>query len=59
MFETKVIQNIKTHVSCSKIFFPENRAVYNVEKYGTAGQPTDDDIIGACALHIGKSPVEM
>jgi hypothetical protein len=28
------------------VFFPENRAVYeNVEKYGTAGQATDDNII--------------
>ena len=27
-------------------FFSENRAVYEMEKYGTAGQATDDNIIG-------------
>jgi hypothetical protein len=25
----------------------------NEEKYGTAGQAADDNIIGACALHAG------
>jgi hypothetical protein len=29
----------------NNVFFPENRAVYeNLEKYGTAGQTTDDNI---------------
>jgi len=27
-------------------FFSENRSVYDVEKYGTARQATDDDING-------------
>ena len=30
MFQTKVVQEIKTHILCSLIFFPENRAVYEI-----------------------------
>jgi hypothetical protein len=29
MFQTKVVEKIKTHVLCS-IIFPENRAVYEM-----------------------------
>ena len=40
LFETKVVGKFKTHIICSKTFFPENYAVYNnVEKYGTAERP--------------------
>jgi len=30
MFQTKVVQKIKTHILCSVIFFFENRAVYEI-----------------------------
>jgi hypothetical protein len=40
MFQTKIVEDIKTHFSVPEIF-SENRAVYdNVEKYGTATQAT-------------------
>ena len=42
MFQTNDVEEIKTHILCSIIPPPENRAVYNVEKYGTAVQTTDD-----------------
>jgi hypothetical protein len=46
MFQTDVVVNIKTHILCSLTFF---RKFYplrdNVEKYGKAGQATDDNII--------------
>jgi hypothetical protein len=46
MFQTKVIEKIKTHILCS-IIFPENSAVYEImwKKYGRARQATDDNII--------------
>jgi hypothetical protein len=38
------VEKIKTHLVCS-ITFPENRAVdEKIEKYGTAGEATDDNI---------------
>ena len=45
MFQTKVVEKIKTHILCSiTFFFFENRAVCeNVEKYCRAGQATDDN----------------
>jgi hypothetical protein len=44
----KVAEKIKTHVICSTIFFSENHAFYDktLEKYGTATQDTDNNIIG-------------
>ena len=39
MFQTKVAEQIKTHILCSKLFFPDNQAVY-VEKYSTGRQAT-------------------
>jgi hypothetical protein len=50
MFQTKVIeknQNTIFFLLLSKI------VLFNEEKYGTAGQAADDNIIGACALHAG------
>jgi hypothetical protein len=45
MFHTNVLDKIKAQISDS-ISFSENRVVYeNVEKFGTAGQTTDDNII--------------
>jgi hypothetical protein len=44
MFQTRVVEKLKTRVLCSVIFF--NRAVYeNVEKYGGASQATDGTVI--------------
>jgi len=42
MFQTKVVQKIKTHILCSVTFFPENRAVREIMwgKYCTVGQAT-------------------
>jgi hypothetical protein len=40
MFETKLVEKIKTHILCSvSLFFFENRAVYEImwEKYERAG----------------------
>jgi hypothetical protein len=47
MFQLKVVEKIKTHISCSVTFFPPgNLAVYeSVEKYGGARQAIDDDIM--------------
>jgi len=30
MFQTKVLEKIKTHILCSVIFFPQNCAIYEV-----------------------------
>jgi hypothetical protein len=49
MFQTKVVEKIKTPVLCSItfFFFFENRAVYEIMRkmYGRAGHATDDNII--------------
>jgi hypothetical protein len=51
MFQTEVVEKIKTRVLCSITFF-FNRAVYdNVVKYCTTGQTTDDNLAHAhCVL---------
>jgi hypothetical protein len=43
----KVVENSKTHVMFSIIFFPENGAVCDIiwENIVTVGQATDDNII--------------
>ena len=57
MFQTKVVQRIKTQILCSNNFPPpENCAVYevmgNVEKYFKAGQATDENMAPArCIAH--------
>ena len=54
MFQTEVVEKIKTHILCSiTFFFLENLAVYMIKvlKYSTAGQATDDDTAHAhCVL---------
>ena len=30
MFQTKFVEEIKTHIFCSVFFFPENRVVYEI-----------------------------
>jgi hypothetical protein len=42
MFQTKVVEKIKTHILCS--FSRKSRRLWdNVKQYGTAGQATDDN----------------
>ena len=45
MFQTKVVEKIKTHILCS-VTFPRKscRLWDNVGKYGRAGQATDDSV---------------
>jgi len=46
MFQTKVVQKIKTHILCSVSFFRKScRLCDNVDKYFRVGQATDDNII--------------
>ena len=47
MFQTKVVEKIKTHILCSVTFFFENRAVCEImwKKYCRVGQFTGDNII--------------
>jgi len=51
MFQTKVVQKIKTNILCSIIFFQKLCHLWdNVQKYcGTRGA-TEDNII--CRMHI-------
>ena len=43
MFQTKVVEKIKTHFMLNKFFFRKSCRLWdNVEKYGRAGQSTDD-----------------
>jgi hypothetical protein len=48
MFQTEVVEKIKTHTECSMLFiyiFRKSRHLLgNMEKYGTARQATDDNI---------------
>jgi hypothetical protein len=47
MFQTKVVDKIKTHILCSIMFFLENCPLWdNVEKYCIAGQATDNNVNG-------------
>jgi len=51
MFQTEVVQKIKTDILCSVTFFLQSCHLWdNVEKYCRAGQVTDGQC-GACALH--------
>jgi hypothetical protein len=46
MCQTKVVEKIKTHFVCSITLFRKSCCLWhNVEKYGTARQATDDNII--------------
>jgi hypothetical protein len=54
----KFVEKIKTHILCSIPFFRKSCRLWdNVEKYGTAGQASDDNIIRRmrCACWITKS----
>jgi hypothetical protein len=52
MFQTNIVEKIKTRILCSITFFSENHAVYeNVEKYCRAAQATDGNMVLAqCML---------
>jgi hypothetical protein len=55
MFQTKVVEKIKTHILCSVTFFPKNRAVYEIMWKNTV-QPDRPQMTiqyGACALPAG------
>ena len=46
MFRIKVVQKIETHVLCSVTFFQNSCSLRdNVEKYGTAGQAIDSNMV--------------
>jgi hypothetical protein len=51
MFQTKVVEKIKTHISFSIMFFSQNRAVYDKmwKKYCRSGRTRWE--YGACALY--------
>jgi hypothetical protein len=44
MFQTKVVEKIETHISCSVNFFAERRAVYEImwKNIIERGQATDN-----------------
>ena len=47
MFQTKVVEIIKTHVSCSIPFFRNSCHLGdNAEEYGGAGEARDDTVTG-------------
>ena len=52
MFQTKVVDKIKTHILCSVTFFRKSGRLWdNVVKYFTAGQAIDDNMAHAhCML---------
>jgi hypothetical protein len=53
MFQTKVVEKIKTHILCSEPFFIENYAVYKIklENYFRVGQTTENNMAHAhCML---------
>jgi hypothetical protein len=46
MFHIQFVDKIKTRILCSVTFFQQPSPLWhNVEKYGTAGQATDDKIV--------------
>jgi hypothetical protein len=45
MFQTKVVEKIKTHILCSVTFFRKSYCLWdNVEKYGRAREATNDNM---------------
>ena len=45
MFQTKVVEKIKTHISCSITFPKSSRLWDNVGKYGRARHDADDNVM--------------
>ena len=51
MFQTKVVEDIKTHILCSVTFSQKSCRLWdNVEKYGRAGQVTDENMAHAHSM---------
>jgi len=52
IFQTKILEKIATHIFIFCNFFPLKscRLWDNVEKYGRAGQTTDDNMAHACCM---------
>jgi len=51
MFQTKLVEEIKTHILCSVFFLIENRAVYEIMGETKYGQATDDNMaLAHCML---------
>jgi hypothetical protein len=51
LFQTKVVENIKTHILYSATFFRKSCPLWDVEKYCRAVQVTDDSMAQAhCML---------
>jgi len=53
MFQTKVVEKVKTHILCSVTFFRKScRLLDNVENFCRAGQATDENMAHAyCMLN--------
>jgi len=45
VFETKIVEKIKTHIFCSVTFFSKNRAVYDIVWGKNVIKTTGDNII--------------
>ena len=57
MFQTEVVEKIKTHILCSVIFRKKKsfQLLDNVEKYCRAGQSTDDNMAHAHCMLVPKA----
>jgi len=56
MFQTKVVEKIKTHFVFSNLFSRKFYSLWdNVEKYCRAGQVTDDNIVWRTRITCWKS----
>ena len=54
MFRKQLVEKIKRHILRSAAIFRNScRLKYNVEKYGTAGQATDENIIRRMRFAFG------
>jgi len=45
MFQTKVVENIKTHILCSITFFQKSCCLYEMWKNWSVREATNDNII--------------
>jgi len=51
MFQTKVVEEIKTHILCSKPFFLISCCLWDyMEKFRRVGQATDDNMAHALCM---------
>jgi len=55
MFQTKLVEKVKTHILCSGTFFLENRAVYEKmwKNVVERSRPQITILYGASTLHVG------